>query len=319
MRSGTTRKGKAVTTKRALVTSFVVDAVDIATNLAVAVITGSAVMLAEALQGLADLSAVGLLLIGHRRAGKTATKAHPFGFGKEAYFWTLLAGIIILIFTATMSFYSGLQSFLQPEPVGFVGLAYAILIFAMVTNGYAFSVSARRLLEGRRLRMLPQAFTHTAHIAPRTTMVLDTLGFLAAFFGFVALLIYGLTGDGRFDGIGAMVIGVLLAAASIVLLLNVKAFITGKRASPETEELIKQVALSHPGVTSVLDLRTMMLGSENLLVNIELHFQDDLVTDDIEKAIDAVKRKIGKAIPGRTYIQIEPETPAHTRRARLRK
>jgi cation diffusion facilitator family transporter len=306
-------RAKTITTKRALLTSFVVDAIDIVTNLIVAAITGSAVMLAEAMQGLADLSAVGLLLIGHKRAAKTATQAHPFGFGKEAYFWALLAAVIILIFTATMSFYSGLQSFLHPEPVSLVGLAYVILVLAMVTNGYAFSVSARKLLEGRRLRMLPHAFTHTAHIAPRTTMVLDTLGLLAAFFGLVALIIYGLTGDGRFDGIGAMTIGVLLAAASIVLLLNVKAFITGKRASAETEELIKKTALSHPGVKAVLDLRTMMLGSENLLVNLELHFQDGMVTDEIEQTIDAVKRRVGKAIPGRTYIQIEPETPSRRR------
>ncbi len=302
--------GKTITTKRALITSFIVDLVDIVTNVIVAVITGSAVMLAEAMQGLADLTAVGLLLVGHKRAGKTATPTHPFGFGKEAYFWALLSAIIILLFTATMSFYSGLQSFLEPEPVQFVGLAYIFLGLAMATNGYAFSVSARKLLEGRSIIMLPQAFMRTVHIAPRTTFVLDSLGFMAAFFGFIALALYGMTGDGRYDGIGAMLIGAMLAVASIVLLSSVKAFIIGKRASADTEDAIKQAALSVEGVEHVLDLRTMMLGSENLLVNLELHFKDGLVTDDIERIIDAVKRKVGHKIPGRTYIQVEPETPS---------
>jgi cation diffusion facilitator family transporter len=302
------RKAKTITTKRALLTSFIVDVVDIVTNVIVAAITGSAVMLAEAMQGLADLTAVGLLLVGHKRAGKTATRIHPFGFGKESYFWALLAAVIILLFTATMSFYSGVQSFLHPQPVEFVELAYLVLVLAMVTNGYAFTVSARKLLEGRSLLSLPRAFMHTVHIAPRTTFVLDSLGFLAALFGFIALVLYGVTGDGRYDGVGAMAIGFMLAAASIILLLSVKAFIIGKRASPEIEVAIKQAALSVPGIERVLDLRTMMLGSEDLLVNIELHFKDGLVTDEIEVAIDAVKRKIGKEIPGRTYIQVEPET-----------
>jgi cation diffusion facilitator family transporter len=298
-----------ISTTRALLTSFVVDAIDVVTNTVVAIITGSAVMLAEALQGLADLTAVGLLLIGHKRARKVATKAHPFGFGKEAYFWALLAAVIILLCTATMSFYYGLQSVLHPEPVESVGLAYAFLVFAMITNGYAFSLSARKLLEGQSLSKLPEAFMQTVHIAPRTTFVLDSLGFMAAFFGFVALATYSVTGDYRFDGLGAMVIGVMLAIASIVLLLSAKSFIIGKRAAPEIEEAIKEATLSVPGVQDVLDLRTMMLGSNNLLVNIEVHFKDGMVTDEIEASIDAVKHKVGRAIPGRTYIQVEPETP----------
>lgn len=301
---------KTITAKRALITSFVVNIIDIVTNVVVAIITGSAVMFAEAMQGFADLTAVGLLLIGHRRAGRTATPTHPFGFGKEAYFWALLSAVIILLFTATISFYSGLQNLLQPKPVEFIAVAYIILGVAMVTNGYSFSVSARKLLDGKSIMKLPQAFMRTAHIALRTTVVLDSLGFLAAFFGLITLALYGITGDGRFDGIGAMIIGVILAFASIVLLSSVKAFIIGKRASAETEEAIKQAALSVDGVEHVLDLRTMMLGSENLLVNLELHFKDGLVTDDIEKIIDKVKRKVGHRIPGRTYIQVEPETPS---------
>lgn len=301
------RLGKTITTKRALLTSFVVDIIDIATNVVVAVLTGSAVMLAGTMQSVADLTAAGLLLVGHKRAGKVATQMHPFGFGKESYFWALLAAVIILLFTATMSFYSGLQSFLHPEPVEFIALAYIVLALALVTNGYAFTVSARKLLEGKSIFTLPRAFVQTVHIAPRTTFVLDSLGFLAALFGLIALILYGVTGDSHYDGIGAMIIGTILGTSSVILLLSVKAFIIGKRASAEMEAEIKQAALSVMGVESVLDLRTMMLGSDDLLVNLELHFKDGLVTDEIEDAIDAVKRRVGKKIPGKAYIQVEPE------------
>jgi cation diffusion facilitator family transporter len=241
-----------ISTKRTLLTSFVVDAIDIVTNVVVAIITGSAVMLAEAFQGLADLTSVGLLLVGNKRAGKRPTRTHPFGFGKEAYFWAVLSAVIILFLTATLSFYSGLKSYLYPEAVEYVGLAYAFLALAMATNGYAFSVSARKILEGRPWRKLLQAFVSTTHIAPRTTLVLDSLGFLAASFGFAALAIYGVSGDARFDGIGAMAIGLMLATASVVLLLNIKAYITGKRASPDTEAAIRRAALAVPGVSPAL-------------------------------------------------------------------
>ena len=270
------RKPKSVTTKRALLTSLYVDLLDVVTNVVVAAVTGSVVMLAEAMQGLADLTAVGLLLVGYKRSGKMPTKMYPFGFGKEAYFWSLLAAVVILVFTASMSFYFGLMDFLHPHAVESVIFAYLILMFAVCSNGYAFTLSARKLLEGRNWRKLPRMFMQTGHIAPRTTLVLDALGMLAALFGFIALVIYGITGDGRYDGLGAMIIGVLLAVSSIVLLVGVKEFITGRRASDDIEQKIRRAALQTDGVEAVVGLKTMMLGSENLLVNIEINFSDQL-------------------------------------------
>lgn len=302
-------KAKSVSTKRALLVSLFVDVLDVLTNIGVAIFTGSVVMLAEAMQGVADLTAVSLLLVGYHRSGKRATKMYPFGFGKEAYFWSLLAAIVILVFTATMSFYFGLQDFLHPHHIESVAFAYLILGFAICTNGYAFSLSARKLLEGRRWALLPRVFMSTGHIAPRTTLVLDALGLAAAFFGLIALGTYGITGDVRFDGLGAMVIGILLATSSIVLLVGVKEFITGRRASPEIEDKIKEAVLSHRGVQGIVAIRTMMLGSENLLINLEVYFNSELGSPEIEEIIDAIKLKVAQTMAGRTYIQIEPETP----------
>lgn len=305
---------KTPTTKRALITSLLTDIVDVIMNGAVALVTGSVVMLAEMFQGMADVTVDALLLVGFKRSQKTATKIHPFGFGKEAYFWTFLAGIIMLLFTATMSFYFGLQEFLNPENhIDYIWLAYIILLAGTITNGYSLSVSARKLLEGKRWSALPKVFVSTIHVAPRTTFALDSAGFLAAVLGLVALVIYGLTGDARYDGLGAMAIGVLLATSSIFLLSSAKTFIVGRRASPEVEQTVKQAALQVEGVNAILDLRTMVLGHHGLLVNLEIHFQDGMVTDQIEKTVDEVKRRINRAISGRVYTQVEPETPRKRR------
>lgn len=306
----------AITTKRALLTSFAVDLLDVVMNFIVAGITGSAVMIAEAMEGLADLSSVSLLLIGTRRAKRKPDHNYQFGYGKELYFWALLAAVVILLITATLSFWFGLDKFMHPEHVQWTGLAYAVLGVAIATNGYAFSVSARLLLAGKPLKNLPRVFFESSLLAPKTTLVLDTMGTLAALFGLINLIIYGITGDSRFDGVGAMVIGLTLAGSSLILLDGVRGLITGRSVPKMLAADIRSAAIKVPGVLGVLDLRTMILGANSTLVNLEVHLDDSLTTDEIEKIIDKVKREVGRVVPGYTHVQVEPETPGAKRKPR---
>ncbi len=298
-----------ISTKRTLITSFFVDLSDVILNLIVAVITGSAVMLAETLQGTADLSAVFLLLIGYKRAGKASNKLHPFGYGKELYFWTLLSGFIVCVITASLSFYIGLEHFRHPTPISNIQLAYFILIFGVITNSYAFSLSARKILGKRKAKNIRQAFFDSFQIAPKTTFVLDLMGTVAAIFGLTALIIYQLTGNQRFDGIGAMVIGITLAFFGFLLLLGIRDLIIGRSAPEVIESKITKLAMEHKEVQEVLDLKTMIIGNDKILVNIELNLSDELTTNQLEKIIDDIKAKIQETMPSVFHIQIELETP----------
>ncbi|MFI5240972.1 MAG: cation transporter, partial [Microgenomates group bacterium] len=123
-----------ITAKRAVLTSFYVDLLDIVLNLTVSAITGSVVMFAELFQGLADLISSGLLWIGLKRSKK------------EIYFWTILSALIMLVVASSMSFYFGLKRFLHPEEVKNILLAYTALSIAIISNGYAFLISLRRIL-----------------------------------------------------------------------------------------------------------------------------------------------------------------------------
>jgi cation diffusion facilitator family transporter len=309
---------QAVSTKRALVTSFVVDLLDVVMNFVVAAITGSAVMIAEAMEGLADLSSVTLLLVGHKRSQRKADHNYQFGYGKELYFWALLSAVVILLITASASFYFGLEKFMHPDHIEWTGLAYAVLGIAIVTNGYAFTVSARALLGGREFSKLPRVFMESSLLAPKTTVVLDIMGTLAALFGMTSLIVYGITGDSRFDGVGAMVIGLTLAAFAVVLLNGVRGLITGHSVAPLLAKDIRKAAMKVPGVHGVLDLRTMILGASSTLVNLEIHLDDNLTTDEIEQVIDKVKHEVGRVVPGYTHVQVEPETPELPRRPRAK-
>ena len=298
-----------ITELRVVVTSFFVDLLDIVMNLFIAILTGSVVMLSEFFQGLADLTAAGFLLIGHARSKKKADKIHPFGHGKEVYFWTLISAVIMMTLTATASFYFGLERLLNPREIEFIGYGYAALMIALVTNGYALSLSVRKIVEDKPLRFLPRMFLKTTIVATKNALVLDLMGTLAAGSGLLSLFLYQFTGDTRFDGIGAMVIGITTAVLAFILILGLKGLLIGERASIHLENKIRKAALLVKQVKEVLDLRTMQIGPDKLLANIEVHMQDHLNTDEIERIVDKIKRTIHKKVPSVAHVQVELETP----------
>lgn len=300
---------KKISERRVLLTTFWVDLLDVALNLFVAILTGSVVMLSEFFQGLADLTAAAFLLVGYKRSKKRADKRHPFGYGKEIYFWTLISAVVMMTITATASFYFGLNRFLKPEEITHIGLGYGTLLVTLVTNAYALSLSSRRILKNKPLKELPQLFLSSGSVTSKNALVLDLMGTTAASLGLVSLLLYQFAGQKRFDGLGAMVIGVTTAILAFVLITGVKGLLVGERAAPEIEEKIKETTLSFPEVSEVLDLRTMQIGPDKLLVNIDIHLRDRLTTDELETLIDKIKQRVQKNVSSVRYVQVELETP----------
>jgi divalent metal cation (Fe/Co/Zn/Cd) transporter len=225
----------------------------------------------------------------------------------------LTGSTVMLAVTSTFSFYSGLQRWLHPEKIEYLGVAYGALAVAVFSNGYATILSLRKIMGQQKLNRLPQEFVESSDITPRITLVLDAAGTLAAAFGLITLIIYGITGDSKFDGLGAMIIGTLLLVMALVLLATTKGLVTGKSASSKIKRKITQATMQIPQVNSVLDLRTMMMGPDNLLINAKVHLKDDLSTDEIEKIIDDIKENIRKDLKGTAHITIEPETPPKSR------
>ncbi len=306
------KKPEIITLERVLITSFVVDISDVMINVVVAIFSGSVTMLSQALQGTADLLSSGLLLIGMKRSKQPADRKHPYGYGREMYFWTFISGLTTFSITAALSFYWGLQRFLHPEPIEYIPFAFAALAVAILTNGYAFTLSYKRLLGKKSFSRLRKTFLHSARIETKLSFIQDLMGMVASILGLLALLFYSLTGDLRFDGVGAMAVGLTLAFFAVLILKGAKELLVGQSAMPETEETIKALTKSFPEVTSVLDLRTVIIGPDTLIVNIEVHLSDELTTDSIENLIDRIEQKIKDEVPQAKHIQIELETPDAT-------
>ena len=300
---------KEVTAERAVLTSVFVAIFDVILNTVMSIITGSIVMLAEALHGVADFVSASLVYLGLKRSKKKPNREHPFGFGKALYIWTMLATFIMFIITSGLVFYFGLERFLNPEEIENLFFAYIVLTFFIISNGYSFSLGYRRVMKGKSFKTLIKTFKKSNLVESKTTMVLDSIGSLSALIGLIALILYGVTGDTRFDGLGAMAIAATLAFFTIFLFLSTKELLLGKRASRFTENKIKKAALDIQGVQDVLDLKTMHMGLKKILVNIELHVKGSIKISEGEKIMDQVKSNIMKKVPEVYYVQVEIETP----------
>lgn len=304
-------KHKQISARRVVITSFLVDLTDVALNFLVAILSGSVVVLTEAMQGFADLLTTGMLWVGVHRSKRRPDRRHRFGFGKELFFWIVMSGVSMLVLTSGFSLYFGFKRLLNPEPIHNLWLAYTVLVIGLGTNMYAFSLSLKRL--GLNLRDDAHQIWRKARgsmlVETKATAILDMMGSTASLLGLVSLVVYGFTGNARLDGLGAIVVGLSVGAFALMLIFEVKDFIVGRSASPELESRIKKVAEAVKGVHGVLDLRTMQMGSEKVMVNMEVHIDHKLTTPEIELLMDDLKDAVKVDVPEVEHIQVEVETP----------
>ena len=307
---------KTLSDKKVVATSLGVSTSDVTLNFIVGLITGSQTMIAQALQGLSDLVTASVLFIGVNRADKKPDAKHPLGYGREVFFWVLIAGMFMFMGTGFISFYLGYQQIVDPQAIDTVGLAFAMLTFGLLTNIYAFSRSVKRLQQvGKGKAAWKHQLLGSSLVETKATFTLDFLGSVSAFFGLVALGMFVITDDARFDGVGGILVGVSMMAAAVALIADVRGLIVGRTAPPATQKKIEQIVEKHKHVRDVLDLRTIFMGSSKMLILIEVHLDDGLDTDKIEKILDEIKADVSSQIPGAYHIQVEVETPDEELRA----
>lgn len=298
-----------ITEKRAVLTSLVVSVSDVVLNLTVGLLTGSVVMFSQALQGVSDLVTAGILYYGVSRANKKPDKKHPFGNGREVFFFVLVAGLFMFAGTGLVSVFIGIDQIKNPGQINNVLLALAMLWFGLITNLYSFNTSRKRLhfnaFSMRDLRKI----IRSSLVETKATFIIDALGSIAALFGMVALAFFALTGNASFDGLGSVVIGLSMMSASVLLMLDAKSLIVGRAVSPGVTKKIVSAAKNIKGVQDVLDLKTMYLGSGRLLVILEVHFDDEFSAAAIEKASDKIKTSVKKHVSTVSIVQVEAETP----------
>ncbi len=305
-------KVKYVSAEQSVGTSILVSLSDIVLNLIVALLTHSTVLLSQALQGAADLVTALLLLVGVKRSNQAADARHPLGFGREVFFWSLLASIFALVVTGGFAVIKGFQQLINPNEISYQYLALGMLFFGFTTNTYSMRVSLKRLgstMSNTDAKTMLKRIVQSSLVETKTTLLIDTMGMLSALIGLISIGAFIITGQELFDGIGAILVGFLTISGAGLLIINVRDFIVGISPRQEIIDDIRSTALSVKCVNDVLDLRALTIGSGKLLVILEVHFADNLKTDQIEVITDQIKKKLITKIPAIHQVQVEAETP----------
>jgi cation diffusion facilitator family transporter len=288
--------------------SFLVDVLDVVTNLVVALLTGSAVVFAEMAQGLADSAGSALLVIGERRARRPRDAAHPFGYAREAFFWGLLSAVAMLVIGAGLSAWRGYEQLVHPEPLERPALALAVLALAIVTNGYAVSLSGRKLAaDSGGLRA---AFRNLNRPLVKSALFRDVIGTFTSVVGLGALVLCQSLGLVLFDALGALVAALLMLGGSLVLMRQARALITG-RALPESDlDRLRAAILATPEVEAVNRLAAIYAGASEVLVDADLDLAEGLDTVQIEAVLDDLEARVRTILPDTERVSVLLNSPS---------
>ena len=270
-------------------------------------VTGSSSMLAEAVHSVADTSNQGLLLLGGKRAQRAATAEHPFGYGRDRYFYSFVVALLLFSLGSVFALYEGIHKLESEEPLTSPLVAVIILVVAIGLEGFSFrtAIAESRPLKGR---LTWWGFIRQSK-SPELPVVL--LEDFCALIGLVlALLGVGLTvltGNPVFDALGTISIGVLLGVIAVILIVEMKSLLIGEGASaPVLRRIVGAIEEGGP-VQRVIHIRTQYLGPEELLVAAKIALQPCTTIEDVARGIDAAEQRVRSAVPEARLIYLEPD------------
>jgi cation diffusion facilitator family transporter len=270
-------------------------------------LSGSSSMLAESVHSLADSGNQVLLLIGGRRAKRAATAEHPFGFGRERYVYAFMVAIILFTVGGVYSIYEGIHKLEHPEPIERAWIPIVILLISIALESFSLRTALRESAEHRHGISILQ-FIRRAKAPELPVLLLEDM---AALIGLVlalgGVLVAVITGDGIWDGVGTVGIGLLLVLVAIVLGVEVKSLLVGEGASGDDLAAITAAALDGDDIDRIIHMKTLYLGPEELMVGIKVAVAATDSAREVAAAIDALEKRVRAAVPIAKVMYIEPD------------
>ncbi len=269
--------------------------------------TGAASMLSEGVHSIADTTNQGLLLLGSKKAQREPTERHPFGFGRERYFWAFIVALVIFALGSAFALTEGFDKVRHPEHLDSPAWAIGILGFSVVLESISFRTAASEANKTRG-SMSWLEYINSAKAPEIPLVLLEDFGALVGLaVALLAVVMTMITDNGRWDGGGAIVIGLVLGAISISLAIKMKSLLIGESADPTEISAIRSAILAADDTEDLIHLRTQHFGPEELLVAAKVVFHDRLHGQSLADAIDATEQRIRQAVPTTTYLFIEPD------------
>lgn len=269
--------------------------------------SGSSSMLAEGVHSLADSGNQLLLLIGGRRSRRSADEDHPFGYGRERYVFAFVVAIILFSVGGVFSLFEGISKIQEPHPIDVWWLPLLVLVVAIGLESFSLRTAVKESNPLRGSQSWVQFIRHAK--APELPVVLmedvaALLGLLLALIGVSTSII---TGNGLWDGIGTVLIGVLLIVVAILLGIETSSLLVGEGAGRADAETIKQAITSSAGVERIIHIKTLYLGPDELLVAAKIGLTGNPSLIEATATIDAIEDRVREAVPIARVIYLEPD------------
>ncbi|MGH4023709.1 MAG: cation diffusion facilitator family transporter [Pseudonocardiaceae bacterium] len=272
-------------------------------------LTGSAAMLAEAAHSVADTATEGLLFTALRRSARRPDRRHPFGYGKERFFWALIAAVSIFVSGAVFAVIEGVRTILgEGAEQTLVWVAFAVLGVSFVLEGISWLQAARQVrAEARRDRTTPLVWLrNTDDPTVKSVFLEDSAALIGLVLAFGGVGLHHLTGSAFWDGLASLLIGVLLTGVAYILGRTNRGLLIGRQADSRTVFALRNALAERPEVDEVVDLLTMTLGTDQVLLCARLDFEDDLDAATLERACVAIDVDLRQRFPELVEIFLEP-------------
>ena len=298
-------------TKRSVLAAFVANFLIAISKFVAGFISGSAAMLAEGAHSVADTVNQVFLLISLPLSKSAPDREHPYGHGKDRFFWSLLVAVGLFVAGAVFSVYEGITKITGESEGGESFLiAYVVLGAAFVFESGALVVSTREFLKSARdeNRSFWGHFRTTRNTTMKVPLYEDAAALAGLAIAAAGLSLTQLTGNHVYDGIASIGVGVILGFVAFELGADSRALLLGEAVPPEDEERLREIMTSFEEVTDVLRLLTMHLGPDAVLVNTEIHVVDGLETDQIEDLLERITQRMREEMPevAQTFIELHP-------------
>jgi cation diffusion facilitator family transporter len=275
-----------------------------------AALSGSAAMLSEGIHSLVDTGDGVLLWIGVRRSRRAPDELHPFGHGKELYFWTLVVAILIFAGGGGMSVYEGITHLMRRGLIEHAGWSYAVIGGSALFEGLSWTVSWRQFRRERGRRGVWE--TIGASKDPTTFAVLfeDSAALLGLVVAFGGIWLGRALRSAWPDAMASILIGVILMSAAVLLARATLRLLIGQSADRETVRSIRAVAAEEPAVEQVGRVLTVHYGPEDVVAQIELYFRRDLPAEEVARAIDRLQERLRRRHPTLKHVFVEAQSLA---------
>lgn len=275
-----------------------------------AYITNSSAMLSEAIHSVVDTLNEILLLYGMKKAEQRPDAHHPFGYGRELYFWAFIVALMVFALGAIVSIYQGILHIIHPEEMQDPMINYIVLGIAILCEGFSWTVALRTFRKMKGKMGYFEAFRRSKDPTTFTVLFEDTAALVGLFIALIGIFLAHQLNIPELDGTASILIGVVLAVSAWLLARETKGLLLGETADPRLRENVLNIAQQDAAVYSANGVLTEQMGAHQVIASLSLEFKDDLTSDDIEACVNRIEAQIKQIHPEIITLFVKPQTQA---------